>query len=293
MSDLESGNAAPEINPALSQEVSDEDTLLSTDQAGASDEAEGDEQEEGAPAADDDTEEVELGGKKYRLPKELKPALMMQADYTRKTQELAEQRRAVEAEASRVKQFNEEDIRDRGRLTVIDDRLAQYAKVDWNRWTEEDFSAAQKGMADMLSLRQQRDVISEQVTQRERQALETQRETTARLIQEGQAVLARDIPGWGSEKATEVRAFGLEVGLSQDELNGLYDPRFVKILHAAMVGTRLMKQQQTAKPKSQTPAPVLEKVGRAAPAVVNKLSDKANINDWMKARLAQKQRANR
>lgn len=45
---------------------------------------------------EDDLEEVEHSGKKYRIPKELKPALMLQADYTRKTQEAAEARRAFD-----------------------------------------------------------------------------------------------------------------------------------------------------------------------------------------------------
>ena len=50
--------------------------------------------DEGQP--EDDTEEVDWDGAKYRVPKPLKDALLRQADYTRKTQELAEQRRTVE-----------------------------------------------------------------------------------------------------------------------------------------------------------------------------------------------------
>lgn len=46
----------------------------------------------------DELEEVEFGGRTYQAPKGLKPALMMQADYTRKTQELAEARRMLQAD---------------------------------------------------------------------------------------------------------------------------------------------------------------------------------------------------
>ena len=42
--------------------------------------------------------EVEIDGKTYKLPPELKDGFLRQADYTRKTQELAEQRRRMEAE---------------------------------------------------------------------------------------------------------------------------------------------------------------------------------------------------
>ena len=44
-----------------------------------------------------DEVEVDYNGKSYCLPPELKDALLRQADYTRKTQELAEGRRALEA----------------------------------------------------------------------------------------------------------------------------------------------------------------------------------------------------
>src|SRR5215216_3195421 len=51
-----------------------------------------------ASAEADEFEDVDFAGKQYRLPKELKSALMMQADYTRKTQDVAEQRKALEGE---------------------------------------------------------------------------------------------------------------------------------------------------------------------------------------------------
>lgn len=43
----------------------------------------------------DDTEEVEHEGKTYRVPKELKESFLRQSDYTRKTQELAQERQVV------------------------------------------------------------------------------------------------------------------------------------------------------------------------------------------------------
>src|SRR5262245_52574677 len=43
----------------------------------------------------EESEEIEHDGRKYLVPKALRPLLLMQADYTRKTQEVAEQRRAV------------------------------------------------------------------------------------------------------------------------------------------------------------------------------------------------------
>jgi hypothetical protein len=63
-------------------------------------EAEAAPEQQPEPAAPlDDFEEIEYGeGQKYAVPKALKGAFLMQADYTRKTQELAEQRRTFARE---------------------------------------------------------------------------------------------------------------------------------------------------------------------------------------------------
>ena len=64
---------------------------------GANESGDGQPQDGQATNQDDDSEEVEHEGQKYRIPKALKSALMMNADYTRKTQEVAEQRPAQRA----------------------------------------------------------------------------------------------------------------------------------------------------------------------------------------------------
>src|SRR5688572_6710404 len=55
-------------------------------------------------------EEIDRNGKKATIPAWLKPELMMQADYTRKTQELAEARRAFDAERQAMQQFTEAEL---------------------------------------------------------------------------------------------------------------------------------------------------------------------------------------
>ena len=79
-------------------------------------------------------EEVEHDGKTYKIPRPLKGALLMQADYTRKTQEVAEQRRQHE---ERVKAFeagqrsHTEHLSDLARVVAYNDAIAQFEKADW------------------------------------------------------------------------------------------------------------------------------------------------------------------
>lgn len=55
-------------------------------------------------AAVEDDEEIEHDGKKYKLPKAVKPLLMFQQDYTKKTQEVAAQRQALETRSTELAQ---------------------------------------------------------------------------------------------------------------------------------------------------------------------------------------------
>jgi len=81
-------------------------------------------------------EEVEYEGKKYALPPELKDAILRQADYTRKTQELAQTRQQAEqtfAQQQARIEAERANIQAVARLTAMDDRLQQYASVDWDQ----------------------------------------------------------------------------------------------------------------------------------------------------------------
>jgi hypothetical protein len=89
---------------------------------------------EGQPQIiEDDSEEIDFDGEKYKVPKKLKDSFLMHGDYTRKTQEVARQREAIEARAAEVtreaeaRKGLEKEI---GRLTLIDEQLSNI-----RRWT--------------------------------------------------------------------------------------------------------------------------------------------------------------
>ena len=101
--------------------------------------------ESGNPVVvEDEDEEVEHDGQKYKVPKALKPLLMMQGDYTQKTQALAEQRRAIEAQAQQTHQLVQQNIADIGRVASIDERLQQFSQLNWQALSEADPLQAQK-----------------------------------------------------------------------------------------------------------------------------------------------------
>lgn len=110
---------APEQDTAEAPEVSEDDAA--------------DETTAEAPA-EDDSEEVEYEGKAYKVPKELKPALLMRQDYTRKTMQLAEQAKQVEDRAQFLEarqQVLAQATQHIGELRAAEKQLEQFNAINW------------------------------------------------------------------------------------------------------------------------------------------------------------------
>lgn len=239
---------------------------------------EGNQDEAPEPEAEDDDEdwqEIEWKGKTIKVPK---GAAMMQADYTRKTQELAEQRKAVETTLAQASEVTQAERQLEGQFIALQNTIASYQDIDWQTWVEQDPVAAQKARFELDDLRAQAQQIASQHQQvsTQRQALAQQ--TAAQRIAQGQKELAERIPNWGREVQTKL----IEVGqsayrFSPDELNAIDDPRMIEVLHDAYQ-YRQMKQaeKQRAKVAAKTavkPVPVLK--GNAA-----KTGPKPDTNDF-------------
>lgn len=294
--------AAPQVEDTFNygstnEEVdTDSDTSTSdqtTDQADTEVQA-GDETQTDTPV--DDSEELEHEGKKYKIPKAVKPLLMFQADYTRKTQEVAEQRKAVEAAQEAFEnqaKAHQEYIQDLAQVVAIDNALKQYGQVNWQELNAQDPVQAQSLWFQYQQLKEARNAAAGQIQQKEvarkqaeeQKALEAKR-STAKQIQECFATVARDIKGWGPELAQQLDKTAAEFGFTNDELRQVKDPRFVKLLHEAHLGRQLLKKQTPPNPpKQQPPAKPVPTVGGSAPAKQDPA--RMSTEDWIKHRRKQ------
>lgn len=253
------------------------------------------------PAEDipaEEFEEVEHAGKKYSIPKELKPLLMFQQDYTKKTTELAEGRTGLETERQTFAQQQkalEEHIVEVGTLMNVDQQLARFDKVDWKAWNAQDPVATQAAWIEREQLRQHRDQLAGKLHQDYQQRTEKQqREYTAKLAA-GAAVLAKEIPNWTPERGKTLAAFATSTyGLSAERVNGYTDPGEVRALNDAYLWRQHVAKQRAAAGKPAVEAQPVPQVGaRRAPAS-NEPKDSDSIEVWnrkMDAREA-KRRAN-
>lgn len=268
-------------------------------EAGDGDEQEGEEQGEGEGAAD--LEEVEYEGERYAIPTKLKDAFLRQADYTRKTQALGEDRRQVEAAREAIvaqHQALEQDREDLGKLASIDGQIKhyqQYTQAQWDQYHETNPIEAQKLWRHFQSLKESR---GEVVAGLEKRAIE-RRETTARDFANRTAKalseLQRDIPGFSPQVAGAITEFGISQGYTREELQGLADSRPIKILHKAMLYDQLMAKQGGAQRVKTTPPAAVKPLkqvskGASRPAATSEPSDKDDIETWVRKMDAKERR---
>lgn len=279
------GGGAAETNPATdgasgAPEGEEVSTQPEGDGQGYDDGEGGDAQPEA------DAEEIEHDGQKYKLPKALKPLLMMQQDYTRKTQETAEQRRALETERQTFAQqaeAHQANIREVARLVNIDGQLEQFKAVNWQELERSDPLHAQSLWRQYQQLKDARQELAGQLSQKAAErSREAERERATRLEEAGKT-LAREIKGWSPKLAQELTEFGTQAGLSAQELTEMnLHPHYVKLLHMAFVGQQLLNKQLSAAKaaKPAVDAAPVPQVGRGqSPAT--KDPGRMSTTEWM------------
>jgi len=283
----------PEAPATPEQERDEPNTLLD-----GTEPEPGSEEPDTSDEPEEELEEVDYSGKKYRIPKELKPALMMQADYTRKTQEVAETRKALE---TRETEFNQRVERQTARIqdyavlanydaaiTQRQQQVAETANVDVLSLYQSDPIRAGEITAQRQELQRlqiERGQVQAYIEQTDHQAAEERQRTTAQQLQEAEKVLSRDIPNWGPETKTKIRNFALSQGISEQELSSLVDPRYVKLLHLASVGSQLMTKQ-AAKPAPAPVKPLTTVTARSGTPTARKPLGEMSMDDYVAARKA-------
>lgn len=238
--------------------------------------------------ADPDEIEDELDGIKVKgkkdLVEKLKAERLMHADYTRKTQEAAEIRRAAEAERTQYAQANAEQVRAMATLVSMDHQLQQMQQIDFHALNQQDPVKAQELFFQMQQLKDNRQQFAGQLQQMEQQRTFEAQRLVAKQIEEGDAVLKRDIPGWGPEVGRKVFDFATkELGADPGALSNLTDPVLAKALYYAMVGKQaLAKQKEGARSTLDPIKPVSKVSGNNAGA--SKDMNRLSVDEWMRAR---------
>ena len=215
---------------------------------------------------------------------ELIKSYQLGTDYTQKTQALAEQRKAVEAEKAAVEQAKQ--LRDQyaQRLELIQKVLAEQNKPEnIEALKDTDPIGYAVKMAEQMQRKEQLAAVqAEQQRLAQMRQSEQQQALQAHLAQEAQK-LTQFIPEFSQpEKAEQVRAdirqYAKSIGFSDQELANVYDSRAVLALWKAAQYDKLVSQG----PKKVSQAPPVLKSGAAKVAQPETESYKAERNKLRK-----------
>lgn len=226
-------------------------------------------------AAVDDSEEIDYEGEKYKIPPKLKDAFLRQADYTTKTQSLAQQRQELETQQQQFvarQQFQQQHMEGVAKAMAMDERLEQFNKLDWNAITDADPVQAMKLDRQMRELQQQRNQHVQSIEQAQAKNQFESSQATARTLQEARTQLSRDIKGYGTPELTKALGeVGKALGYKPEELANVNDPRAVKLLHEAYLYRQLVAKQKA--PAASEAIKPITRVSGASVATTKSLGD--------------------
>lgn len=238
--------------------------------------------------ADDDTDEIEKDGEKYRIPKALKDNFLMHKDYTHKTQALAEKERQIEAAFQQHNAVSAVEMQTQAHIIALDAQIAEAQQIDWQAWNQTNPAAASAAFMEYSGLKEQRQALLGKYGQARQQRTQIEQQETARRIGQAQAEVAKVIPDWNEGKAAKLLEFGQKhYGFTAEELNGIDDPRVVRALNDAFELVQAAAKSKTVKKvqTQQAVKPAGKVTGSAAP--VRALDDRTSTDAWMKARQKQ------
>ena len=226
----------------------------------------GEEYSEPAP-----TYKVKVGKEELDVPlDELLKGYSRTADYTRKTQEIAETRKAVEADRQKIEEAAR--LRDTyaQRLSVIEQMLSQGEKAeDLTALKESDPIGYAIRVAEQTEREKQLAAVrTEQSRIAQQQQAEQQERLNAHLQAEGlklqEAIPEMADPAKGQAIRTDIRNYAKKIGFSDQELSQVYDSRAVTALYKAMQYDKLTAGKQDAV-KKVAQAPRMMRPGTSTP----------------------------
>jgi hypothetical protein len=217
------------------------------------------------------TYKVKVGKEELDVPlDELLKGYSRTADYTRKTQEIAETRKAVEADRQKIEEAAR--LRDTyaQRLSVIEQMLSQGDKAeDLTALKESDPIGYAVRVAEQTEREKQLAAVrAEQSRIAQQQQAEQQERLNAHLQAEGlklqEAIPEMADPAKGQAIRTDIRNYAKKIGFSDQELSQVYDSRAVTALYKAMQYDKLTAGKQDAV-KKVAQAPRMMRPGTSTP----------------------------
>ena len=294
---VEAGSPEEAANQILSmwdsqEQTANEETEATVDEEVVEDTEEAEEVEEEAPEeegqAEEETEEeveeeeeteivaeedlkytIKVDGEELEVGiEELKNGYQRQADYTRKSQALAEQRKETEAIQSERQRLEQERQMYANGLQMLQEqqnsKLQEFENIDWTALKADDpYQYMLKKDEYRDAQEKVQNVQQQQMLIQQEQAEEAQK-ARAHFVQQEYNRLVEALPEWNDQESTikkDVQEYARSVGFLPEEINQLADHRSVLVIKKAMEYDKLTTKVAPKK-KAVKKVPKVQKSGR-------------------------------
>jgi len=279
---------AREVEPEVEEDTDDEPEVEDTEEESEDVETDEEEQDE---EDDEEPEEpsaytIKVDGEEITVTlDELKSGYSRQRDYTRKTQELSQQRRTLEQEQQQLRAERQQYLQ---LAQQAQQQLAQQnsQEPDWDRLYREKPLEAPR-IEREWRVNKERQQASAQQYQAALQ--QQQQQVVMEQLRESQERLPEAIPEWSdAETAKKERAamrdMLLENGFDEAQVSQIYDWRVVVLLRDALRYRQQQEKRKTMRPKAEKTDTPKTVTPRAAKTPVEQ---RRKVSQSQRRRLAQ------
>jgi len=205
---------------------------------------------------------------------ELQAGYSRQADYTRKSQVLAEQRKQADEELAATQQERQRYLSQLEQFnTQADSKLNELKSTDWTKLKEEDPTEYMLKRDQYRELQENKRTVEEEQKNLQYKSQQEQQAKWQEELGRQQEIMAQRLPEWndptkGAKLKQDIKSFAVKTGFSEQEVDSLIDARSVDVLHKAMLYDNLL-----AAKISNKKAKVVPKVTRpGSPATKGEIS---------------------
>lgn len=262
--DNESSPSPPEEDTEAPESTEQEDTEGEEEEAVDSEEVEEDPEEDSEEAEDEDEEEESTSTKKVLdddslvevkvddevlkvSVKDLKRLYGQEASLTKKSQQVAATRKAVEQEALKT--------------AAVLDKMYKKAEERWKPYSEVDMLLASKQLDSdqFAALRSEAQAawedfkfVSEEADSFIKESQAQQQNKLKEAAVDAIKVLKENIPNWNTNLYDSIREYAVNHGMPSDMVNSLVDPVAIQIIHKARLydeAKKIVTKKKDLKPK--------------------------------------------
>jgi hypothetical protein len=243
---LESELEQPEGEEESDQEADEAETVDAEFEEIPEEEAAEDEEVDEDPTDDSEEEQseemtFEVDGESLTA-EELKLGYLRQSDYTKKTQAVAEQRKAYEAQTEQTQATMN------ALLSAANADLSRFQGVNWEAVAVENPDQYKQAKAAFEQTQSTYNYIQAQAEQFQEQQQQQSEQAHKEAAAESLTVLKTNIPNWNNDLYYKIGDYAQkELGVGAEEFNQVADHRIITALHKAMLFDQA--KQVTAKKK--------------------------------------------